>query len=131
MHYMDLNKISDAPDRGQMLAYTRKQLIFQEYAGLEDVKQRLGNDEVLELHLFDQNCEYRAMASRSPRFPEGAIEAVVQFAEADKSEIYQETVELENGFGTMEVLNHIWYDPESGMAHIDNYRLRMGERQNG
>lgn len=130
MHYMDLKKISDAPENGQMLAYTRKQVLFQEYTDLGEVKQRLEDAEILELHLFDHDREYRAIASRSsrPQFSGGVIETVVQFAEADKKKIYQETVELEEEFGTtLEVLNHIWYDPESGMAHIDNYRLRMGE----
>ncbi len=128
MRYMDLNKISDAPKKGQMLAYTRKQVIFHGYTDLEEVRLGLENAEILELHLFDHDQEYRAIVSRSPRFPRGVIETVVQGAEDHKDEIYQETVVLEETFGTtLEVLNHIQYHPDSGMAHIDNYRLRMGD----
>lgn len=128
MHYTDLKQISSAPEQGQILAYTRKQIFFQPYADLEEVKQILEDSEILELHLFDSSQEYRAVASRSPRFENGVIETVVQTEVNNANENYKEIVALEEEFGEMiTVLNHVHYDSESGMAHIDNYRLRMGE----
>lgn len=125
MYYRDLKKISEAPDCGQMLAYTRKQVIFQSYANQDEVKQRLADEQILELHLFDRDIEYRAIASRSMRFKGGVIETIVDFPADCEEETYEDTVALEKEFGlAITVLNHIHYD-ENGMANIDNYRLRM------
>lgn len=125
MYYEKLKRISEAPECGQMLAYTRKKVIFQPYADPNEVKQILADEQILELHLFDRDREYRAIASRSPRFQDGVIETIADFPADCGSEIYEDTVALENEFGTaITVLNHIHYD-KNGMADIDNYRLRM------
>lgn len=125
MYYRDLKKISEAPDQGQMLAYTRKQVIFQPYANPDEVKQMLADEQILELHLFDRDREYRAITSHSPRFEGGVIETIADFPAENENETYEDTVALEKEFGTaITVLNHIHYD-ENGMADIDNYRLRM------
>lgn len=62
-----------------MLAYTRKKVIFQPYADPDEVKQILADEQILELHLFDRDREYRAIASRSPRFQDGVIETIADF----------------------------------------------------
>lgn len=130
MRYVQLKKAAEAPKSGQMLAYTRKQVIFQPYSKPEEVEQALSDAEVLELHLFDRDREYRAVASRSPRFPDGVIETAAEFAE--DRDVYKETAALEEEFGkAITVLNHIHFDQDSGMGHIDNYRLRMGGESDG
>lgn len=132
MHYIDLKRVTEAPKRGQMLAYTRTQVIFQSYADLDEVKQILEDAEILELHLFDDGKEYRSIASRSPRFKDGVIETVVNGEADNENNIYSETVASEEEYGTaITVLNHIHYDEKSGMADIDNYRLKMGGDHNG
>ncbi len=128
MRYTDLTRVAEAPECGHMLAYTRKKVIFQPYGNLEEVREVLANTELLELHLFDGQKEYRSIASRSLRFEGGRIEAVAQFPADRESDVYKETVMLEKEFGAkITVLNHIHYDESNGMADIDNYRLRMGE----
>lgn len=125
MHYDNLKRSSEAPACGQMLAYTRERVIFQPYVSLDEVRQILADKRLLELHLFDEDREYRAIASRSPRFENGVIETVVDFLSDKVNEIYEDTVALQEKFGlAITVLNHIYYD-EYGMAYIDNYRLRM------
>lgn len=125
MYYENLKRSSEAPPCGQMLAYTRKQVIFRPYVSLDEVRQILADVQLLELHLFDKDREYRAVVSRSPRFENGVIETVADFPADRENEIYEDTVALEKEFGTaITVLNHIQYD-ENGMAYIDNYRLRM------
>lgn len=125
MRFENLEKMTEAPDRGQMLAYTQKQVIFRPYENLDKVRCWLADNRILELHLFDQCKEYRAIETRSPRFQNGIIETIADFREEDQKELYTEVVTLEDKFGTaIAVLNHIHYD-ETGMADIDNCRLKM------
>lgn len=128
MTLQDLKRLGDAPVRGQMLAYTRRKVIFQPYEDKEEAVEALENEELLELHLFDGQKEYRCAASRSRRFPSGVIEAVVDFPEMDEQTVYREDVLLEDSEDEITVLNHIAYSAENGMAYVDNYRLKMRGR---
>lgn len=128
MKYTDLTRVMEAPECGQMLAYTREKVIFHPYSNLEEVGQVLADTEILELHLFDGEKEYRSIVSRSPRFEDGKIETVAEFSADRESDVYKETMMLEKEFGVkITVLNHIHYNEHNGMADIDNYRLRMEE----
>lgn len=132
MRYADLKRKAEAPEHGQMLAYMRKQVIFKPYSNQSEVGLELEDSDILELHLFDEEKEYRAIASRSPRFQDGVIETVADFAEEEENKIYRESVVTEKEFGAViTILNHIHYDEKNGMADIDNYRLRMGEESDG
>lgn len=128
MTLQDLKKLESAPVQGQMLAYTRQKVLFQKYEGQEEVFRILGSGELLELHLFDEQREYRCVASRSSRFPSGVIETVVDFPEEDEWTVYKEEVLLEDSQEEITVLNHIAYDQENGMAYVDDYRLKMRGR---
>jgi len=108
-----------------MLLYTRRSVLFQEYADKTEVGKNLADQELLEVHMFDREKEYRAIATRSPRFPRGIIETVADFPENEEDAIYRESVLLEKGEGVITVLNHIVYD-KKGMASMDNYRMKMG-----
>lgn len=129
--YNDLDVNNKAPANGQLLAYTRTQVLFEKYENLDKVKELINDQELLELHLFDKDKEYRAVATREKRkfdnCKNGIIEYVSDFV--NKEEIYSETILLENkykGYGSIKVLNHIQYDDEkSGMAEFDDYRLVM------
>ncbi|MCD8149040.1 MAG: hypothetical protein LUE92_05625 [Clostridiales bacterium] len=124
MYWNELN-VENAPERGQMLLYTRRSVLFQEYADKAEIGKNLADQELLEVHLFDREKEYRAIATRSPRFPGGIIETVADFPENEEDAIYRESVLLEKGEGVITVLNHIVYD-KKGMASMDNYRMKMG-----
>lgn len=132
-----LQKWEKAPQKGQALIYTRKQVIFESYDSKESLIEKLGNEEILEIHLFDKNKEYRCIVSRSKRRKNGVIEAVIDFPVENPEKYYEEKILLENGKGELIVYNSIKYDDEemdesksdsdkTGMATIDNYRLVMG-----
>ncbi len=113
------------PDSGYILAYTRREVIFERYDDLEKALSLLEEQDVLEIHLFDKNTEYRLLTSGSKRFKEiGYIETVADFALKD-DEIYKQDVFIEKSYGVkgrLCVLNHVTYD-DMGMASIDNYRM--------
>lgn len=137
MTYQDLKRVNKAPVSGQLLAYTRKTVHFQPYGSLAEVEALLQEDTLLEIHLFDHDREYRAIATRSRRFADGMIETVADFPEEVAGDIYRERAQLSKKDSdemptsgntdpqTITVLNHISYG-ENGMAYVDNYRLQMG-----
>lgn len=130
MKICDLIRLDEAPVAGNLLAYTRKKVIFREYKNLAEVRAILADQELLEVHLFDPEKEYRCILTRSPRYERGVIETVADFPEqTDRMNIYTEQVLLEDsvGGGSITVLNHLKYHEKSGMMTVDNYRLKMGE----
>ena len=129
MNIVDCSRINESPEKGWMLVYTRREVIFEPYISHEAAKERLKDQEILELHFFDQNIEYRCLESRSRRFG-GRVEAIADFP--DDENVYRENVLLEKPWDERKlmVLNHICYENESEidvMGHIDNYRLVMQE----
>ena len=122
-----LQKWDKAPKKGQALIYTRQQVIFESYDSKESLIEKLRNKEILEIHLFDKEKEYRCIVSRSKRRKNGMIEALTDFPVENPEKYYEEKVLLENGKGELIVYHSIKYDSEkTGMATIDNYRLVMG-----
>lgn len=137
----DIKNTKDIPEKGQMLAYTRTKVIFHEYDSLETVAAELAEEDLLELHLFDSEKEYRSVSTIGRRFraKQGVIETLVDFPENEKDNhsgigtVYSERILLDTDKGqdsgagghAITVLNHIRYNPENGMAAIDNYRLKM------
>lgn len=151
----------DVPEQGYLLAYTMEQVIFRKYNSLEELdtvfkKTKTIKDEkdkettqkdILEIHLFNKEKEYRVLASKSKRdillADLCAIEHIADFkkketeiaADSDKKKregVYIEKIQLEPAFVKPEngiekeyitVLNHISY--EYGMARVDDYRLVM------
>lgn len=117
---MKLNKIKDAPKSGWMLLYLRNQVKFQPYSSVQEVEDMTGEQEILELHLFDKSKEYRAISTESKRFKDGVIEHIADFAD-DENRVYRQKTLLEDG-SALTVLNLLRFD-ERGMAVIDDYRL--------
>lgn len=131
-----LNKMDSAPQTGYMLAYTRKEVLFEPYYSIQEVSERLAAEDVVELHLFDNDREYRAVVTESSRFEGGVIEYIADFKLTEGSaphkligDVYREDCTLEHGEGKLTVFNHIRY--ENGMIIVDDYRLVMGGVQNG
>lgn len=147
MTFTNLKRRHEAPERGQLLAYTREKVYFQPYDSLSEIDELLQNEKLLELHLFDRDKEYRAILTRSKRFKDNnteastkdeyQIETIADFSETDKASIYKERVKLfqknlseeqisgSTNSEVITVLNHISYG-KNGMAYVDNYRLQMG-----
>lgn len=133
IEYGKLKKLNEAPAAGQYLIYTRKAVLFAAYTSMAEVDailQKHTENEILEIHLFDDEKEYRAVASSSKRYPEGVIEYVSEIADTDEAEIYVDHTLLDpdaatSGQKILNVLNHISYG-ENGMISIDDYRLVMG-----
>ena len=134
--FQDLKRINEAPKHGHMLAYTRRRVIFHPYTDLSFLDKELEEEELLEIHLFDSDKEYRAIKTRSPRYTGGIIEAVALFeetegmivnSEQEAESVYRLDTVTEKNMGILTVLHHISYDENNGMAKIDNYRLKMGE----
>lgn len=124
MKWDALKKINNAPSQGRMLLYLRSGVKFEGYSSLSNVKEIIGDQEILEIHLFDENKEYRALASESPRFSDGCIEWISDFSEEG---CFLDQVVIDDSSKPMTIVNHISYD-DTGMANIDDYRLVMGKR---
>lgn len=140
MMLRNLKKFDSAPASGHLLAYTRREVIFRPYTSHTEVADLIGEDELLEIHMFDKDHEYRAITSESSRYPQGYVEHIAVFPfsvdeSADSTnriceDVYREDCVLEHGQGTLTVLNHLRYD-ENGMIEVDDYRLMMGGRCDG
>lgn len=133
MNIQILKRIDKAPKSGLMLLYLRDKVEFKEYNCLDELKLALGDKDILEIHLFDNNKEYRAIASTSKRFPSGVIEDISDFEYADDRSDCVKTESLvaeswcKEVAAKVAVINHVSYD-ENGMAMVDNYRLVRGDR---
>ncbi len=123
MNIDQLNYIKDAPAKGTRLIYTRKKVIFGDYSSLDSCMNDISGQDILEVHLFDDSKEYRAISTESRRFTDDFLEHTAQFEEDDS--VFSETCMLEDG-GTITVLNHISFNDDNGMAYIDDYRIKRG-----
>lgn len=133
MKWNDLARIGEAPASGTVLVYTRKHIELRNYTDVEQVKNDLADEEILELHLFNEDKEYRCISTESRRF-EKKIESVSEFLEnpgLDKNyTVFQETTQLENkytrevGAPAITALNKVSYD-EHGLGYVSDYRLKI------
>lgn len=125
--------ILDAPEQGMALIYFQTSLYCGKYKreaesidlGKENVEER-----ILEIHLFDESTEYRAVYSQEK---EEYIEAVIR----DDNQICDEIIKEESylldeyrkDFGNekMGTANYMTYD-EDDMLKLINYRLYIPEK---
>ena len=118
-----LERKEEAPEKGRALIYTRMEdVIWKRYNNIEEVEKWIDGKEVLEIHLFNNEKEYRALAAKSKRFPDGFLENCFNYSGEPDKNIYREKICLEDG-RTIEVINHLKYDENSGMATVDGYQL--------
>lgn len=135
-----LIKIEDAPSTGYILAYTRKQKpVFRKYCSIEQIKSEYADEELLEIHLFNDNKEYRAISSTSNKNKNGFIECIVTdsmykilrdesgnaLSKGSSYEVYEEITKLDEPFettGWLKVCNYIEFN-DRGMSKIIDYRL--------
>jgi hypothetical protein len=122
MQWDELKRTGEAPKSGKMLIYTRKEVIFESYLSPDEVRARVNGQTLLEVHLFDEEKEYRALSSQSRRFPEHFIENVFEAKEKTEDSVLNQNILLEQG-GSILVRNYISYNDTLGTAVIDNYQL--------
>lgn len=120
----DLNK---APERGTLYAVFVEEIVYEKYSSKEEVKERLGHGELLELHMFDKNQEYRYLKTQSG----GEIERVISDQTVSYEDIYEEKIYVEDTYAQkagkkVGVVNYIQYD-ENDLLLINDYRLKEVE----
>ena len=129
MEWSRLKRVYEAPAQGWVLAYLRTEVLFKQYHSMEEIREYIQQGEILELHLFDQEKEYRAIVSQSKRYPSGIVETIADFR-LDAETTYNETIYLEATYQKLgkeiQMCNHLKYDT-NGMLEVDNYRLVMKE----
>lgn len=109
-----LDKFSSAPKVGSYLIYTRKEVKYGDYNDLSFL-DKYQSDEILELHLFDENKEYRVISSRT----KGPINTLL---EGSDNCIIDE-ISLEKPYGdSINLISYIEFD-DNGIARVSNYRL--------
>lgn len=121
---MDLSK---APEKGIVYALFRDRVMFERYSMEELEKSRFEGNNLLELHLFDEDTEYRIIRTRM----NGCQEMVISDEEIGFEDIYIEEILLankdadnrENLVDTVKVVNYIDYD-ENDLLRISGYRLQ-------
>lgn len=110
----ELDKFSSAPKVGSYLIYTRKEVKYGDYNNLSFL-DKYQSDEILELHLFDENKEYRVISSRA----NGPIESILE----DSNDCIVDKISLEKPYGgSVNLISYIEYD-DNGIARVNNYRL--------
>ena len=113
-----------APKSGVMYALYKDRVEYRNY-NLNDLQadSKL-NDNLLELHLFDKDSEYRIVQSGR-----GKIEVCINDSNTRFDDKYIERVYTNQNYDTcrqVEVVNYITYD-ENDLAVINNYRLKEVE----
>jgi len=121
--------VNNAPQNGLMLAYYRKKIIFEKYnkeqlsAKILTTHQEYG--ELLEMHLFDENKEWRVVKSASGYIGPILIEDM-DGVDAVCEEMYVERGKYSNVPDTIKVINYL-EEKENGMLQVSNFRLAVPE----
>lgn len=115
---MNLEK---APEQGILYALYIDRMEFRRY-DRTSLLQKDVEENLLELHLFDEEKEYRYIKTES-----GEIERVISDASDEYDSCYKEKVytleKYRPSIGQVEVVNYITYD-DNDLIRIDNYRLK-------
>lgn len=118
--------IAGAPKRGMIYATYIDQMVFKVYNNLEELEKYLEDTNLLELHLFDGECELRFVKLRG-----GEIKVYQITDSGEYDDVYEESIYVlgkdidkqENLSRKVGVVNYIRYD-ENDLLHIVNYRLK-------
>lgn len=119
-----LKEYKDAPTSGTVLAYTKQKVVYEKYNSTDGLKELLRDADIIEIHLFDKEKEFRCLKSESSRF-NGMVAYVESVSIDDEDNIYIENCFLEKEQDKITVINHIAFD-DNGMAAVDSYRLVSG-----
>lgn len=121
----NLEKIAEAPEKGHILAYLRNEVKFEEYDSRNEIIKRMetlaSEKNLLELHLFDENKEYRAILSREEK---GYIEHIADFADEEDTTYKEEWISDAGENKNITIINRITFDAQ-GIAQISDYRMMV------
>lgn len=117
--------INLAPEKGIMYALYIDRMVFQEYTKDQLSKDAYLEDKLLEMHLFDENKEYRYIKSRLKE-----IECIIDDS-IEHEDVYVESTyiqsnldeEVTSSTNRVNVVNYIQYDADD-LLTITNYRLQ-------
>lgn len=113
------------PASGYVLAYFRKCIVFERYSDASCIEKILtDNQQLLELHAFDDDKEYRYVLKDNGEALEHVIED--EAGRDTKVELVKVEESLSSVMSSLKVVNYIDYD-ENGMISINNYRLAPGK----
>lgn len=113
-----------APERGMLYALYTDRMEYRPYEREDLLLKEDLQENLLELHLFDEKKEYRFIKKRK-----GETENVVSEDEQDYDDLYTERIftqkeeKEKNHASCIEVVNYLVYD-ENDLLKIKNYRLK-------
>ena len=115
-----------APERGTLYALYVDRVEYKKYEKKELFIEKDLEENLLELHLFDDREEYRYIKTRS-----GEIEKLIKDSSVIYDELYIEQIytlndkkeRTEGASDCVEVVNYITFD-ENDFIRIENYRLK-------
>ena len=118
--------LCEAPDRGIMYALYTDKVIYEAYR-----KEQLPSEDelmnnLLELHLFDREKEYRYIKMRNGEVEICVTDETIPHDDAYIERIYTTESKTMSAHGQIEVINYICYD-ENDLMKISDYRLKEVE----
>ena len=114
--------LSNAPKNGILYALYVDRMEFFKYKNLEEIESIITEKNLLELHLFDKDMEFRAVKTRKGAFLCCEIKDDETYDDVYVEETYVDAEE-ESMCQKIQVVNYLKYD-ENDMLHIVNYRLK-------
>ena len=115
--------LCNAPDRGIMYALYTDRVIYETYR-----KEQLPSEDelmknLLELHLFDTEKEYRYIKMRDCEVETCVTDELIPHDDSYIECIYTTGSKTTSVYGRIEVINYICYD-ENDLMKIPDYRLK-------
>ena len=117
--------INLAPEKGIMYALYIDRMVFQEYTKDQLLKDAYLEDKLLEMHLFDENKEYRYIKSRLKEI-ECVIDDSIEHEDVYVKSTYIQSnldEEVTSSSNRVNVVNYIQYNADD-LLTITNYRLQ-------
>ena len=119
--------LSKAPEKGTIYAVLRDRIVFETYESFAKVENIAKDENLLELHLFDKQKEYRAVRTRLDGFLETVIDEEWEDVYEEKIYVLGDNIDKAEGLkNQVTVVNQITYNSDD-MLNIRNYRLKEVE----
>ena len=145
-----LEQMQEIPKTGYVLAYTREKVIFKPYQnGAEEIAEQIKDEQVLEIHCFNDELESRAIYSASKEtyithvisdalyvqnnsLPvESNSEEMDEYKYIEKAYLIKEQdreEQLQPKDKRIELISYLDYT-ENGMIEVKDYRLGKVEQE--
>lgn len=130
------NRFVDAPKQGILYLSTRKKIIIKRYTDLESTKEEIKKEpleDILEIHLFDQESEYRLIRSlKAPDGIESRVSDNIVSSSNEDSFVWEEEIFTdlpqnravpEDDIPKVAIVNYLKYD-DNDLLEVINYRLK-------